>query len=35
MALTGTFKETVRARVLADPAFQEAITEGIEAMLAW
>jgi DNA-binding phage protein len=35
MALTRTFKETVQARVLADPAFREALlSEGIEAMLA-
>ena len=35
MALTRTFKETVQARVLADPAFREALLrEGIEAMLA-
>jgi len=35
MALTRNFKETVQARVLADPAFREALLrEGIEAMLA-
>jgi len=35
MALTRKFKETVQARVLADPAFREALLrEGIEAMLA-
>jgi hypothetical protein len=35
MALTRTFKETVQARVLADPAFREALLrEGVEAMLA-
>jgi DNA-binding phage protein len=35
MALTRTFKETVQKRVLADPAFREALLrEGIEAMLA-
>jgi len=32
MALTRNFKETVQARVLADPAFREALLrEGIEA----
>ena len=35
MALTRSFKETVQARVLADPAFRDALLrEGIEAMLA-
>ena len=35
MALTRNFKETVQARVLADPAFGEALLrEGIEMMLA-
>jgi len=35
MALTRNFKETVQARVLADPAFREALLrEGVEAMLA-
>jgi len=35
MALTRKFKETVQARVLADPAFREALLrEGIETMLA-
>lgn len=35
MALTRSFKETVQARVLADPAFREALLrEGIETMLA-
>ncbi|MBV8209646.1 MAG: transcriptional regulator [Burkholderiaceae bacterium] len=35
MALTRKFKETVQARVLADPAFREALLrEGIESMLA-
>jgi DNA-binding phage protein len=35
MALTRNFKQTVQARVLADPAFREALLrEGIEAMLA-
>jgi len=35
MALTRNFKETVQARVLADPAFREALLrEGIETMLA-
>ncbi len=34
MALTRSFKETVQARVLADPAFGEALLrEGIETML--
>ncbi len=35
MALTRNFKESVQARVLADPAFREALLrEGIETMLA-
>src|SRR5437879_9344858 len=35
MALTHNFKESLQARVLADPAFREALLrEGIEAMLA-
>jgi DNA-binding phage protein len=35
MALTRNFKETIQARVLADPAFREALLrEGIETMLA-
>ena len=34
MALTRSFKETVQARVLADPAFRDALLrEGIETML--
>ncbi len=34
MGLTRDFKETVQARVLADPAFREALLrEGIETML--
>jgi DNA-binding phage protein len=34
MALTRDFKTTVQARVLADPAFRDALLrEGIEAML--
>lgn len=34
MALTRSFKATVQARVLADPAFRDALLrEGIEAML--
>jgi hypothetical protein len=35
MALTRKFKETVQARVQADPAFREALLrEGIDTMLA-
>lgn len=35
MALTRDFKETIQARVLADPMFREALLkEGVEAMLA-
>ena len=35
MALTRDFKETVLARVQADPAFRDALLkEGIEALLA-
>ena len=34
MALTRNFKDTVQARVLADPAFREALLrEGVEIML--
>lgn len=34
MALTRSFKATVQARVLADPAFRDALLrEGIDAML--
>ena len=34
MALTRNFKDTVQARVLADPAFREALLrEGVETML--
>jgi len=35
MALTRSFKETVKARAERDPAFREALlTEGVDAMLA-
>lgn len=35
MALTRDFKQTIQARVLADPAFRDALLrEGVEAMLA-
>ncbi|SHM91000.1 transcriptional regulator [Rhizobacter sp. OV335] len=35
MALTRDFKQTVQARVLADPAFRDALLkEGVETMLA-
>jgi len=35
MPLTRSFKETVKARVEADPAFREALlTEGVDALLA-
>lgn len=35
MPLTKSFKETVQARALRDPAFREALlTEGVEALLA-
>ena len=35
MALTRDFKETIQARVLADPKFRDALLrEGIETMLA-
>ncbi len=34
MALTRSFKETVKARVASDPAFREALlTEGLNALL--
>jgi DNA-binding phage protein len=34
MALTRSFKETVKARVASDPAFREALlTEGLSALL--
>lgn len=34
MALTRSFKETVRARVATDPAFKQALlTEGVSALL--
>jgi DNA-binding phage protein len=34
MTLTRSFKETVRARVAADPAFKQALlTEGVSALL--
>ena len=34
MALTRSFKETVKARVAADPAFKQALlTEGVSALL--
>lgn len=34
MALTRSFKETVKARVVSDPAFKEALlTEGLNALL--
>ena len=35
MALTRAFKDTVQARVLADPAFRDALLrEGVESLLA-
>lgn len=35
MPLTRSFKETIQARALADPAFREALlTEGVEALLS-